>query len=162
MVLFYFSSATYFGHSTILKPEALICYIEHFALSVYIYSGISWIGFSLCYLSIKVVHMCELQFVRPHVLSPKPIYKFKLDFVRRTYTEISSGLWGVKRGRCLELTTFPPSVSRLSNKVRSLTSRNRISLHGLLRDSFSFKYIILIRRLLAHWTPCVMCLLAIS
>jgi hypothetical protein len=41
--------------------------------------------------------------------------------------------WGVKGGRCVGLTTLPPSVSRLSRQnVGALTSHNPMGLHGLL------------------------------
>jgi hypothetical protein len=41
--------------------------------------------------------------------------------------------WGKERCRCIGLTTLPPSLSRLSNNVGSLTSHNAICFHG---DSF--------------------------
>jgi hypothetical protein len=41
---------------------------------------------------------------------------------------------GVKGGRCVRLTTLPPSVSRLSKEnVGSSTSHNPVGLHGLLQ-----------------------------
>jgi hypothetical protein len=39
--------------------------------------------------------------------------------------------WGVKYGRCVGLTTLPPSVSRLSKNVGASTSRNPRGLHDL-------------------------------
>jgi hypothetical protein len=45
---------------------------------------------------------------------------------------------GVKSGRRVELTTLPPSVSRISENVGASTSRNPKGLHGLYRDNFTF------------------------
>jgi hypothetical protein len=45
---------------------------------------------------------------------------------------------GVKCGGCIGLTNLPPSVSRLSNNVGSLTSHNPIGLQGLLRGYLYF------------------------
>jgi hypothetical protein len=54
-------------------------------------------------------------------------------------TEMSTrNLPGGKNGRCVGLTTLPPSVSRMSENVRASTSRNVKDLHGLYRDNFNF------------------------
>jgi hypothetical protein len=45
---------------------------------------------------------------------------------------------GLKCGRCVELTTLPPSMSRCLASVGSLTFHNPIGLHGLLRELLYF------------------------
>jgi hypothetical protein len=45
---------------------------------------------------------------------------------------------GVKSGQRVVLTTFPPSVSRMSENVGASTSHNPKGLHGLYRDNFTF------------------------
>jgi hypothetical protein len=49
---------------------------------------------------------------------------------RNEYQESS---WGVKGGRCIRLTTWPPSVSQLCREnVEASKSHNPVGLHGLL------------------------------
>jgi hypothetical protein len=47
-------------------------------------------------------------------------------------------LGSTKSGRRVGLTTLPPSMSRMSEYVGALTSRNPKGLHGLCRDNFTF------------------------
>jgi hypothetical protein len=44
---------------------------------------------------------------------------------------------GGKRGQCVGLTTLPSSISRMSENVGALTSRNPKGLHGLYRENFT-------------------------
>jgi hypothetical protein len=44
---------------------------------------------------------------------------------------------GVQSGRRVGLTTLPPSMSRMSEYVGALTSRNPKGLHGLYGDNFT-------------------------
>jgi hypothetical protein len=50
-----------------------------------------------------------------------------------------------KGGRCVGLTTLPPSVSRMSENVGASTSRNPKGLHSLHKDNFTlslpFRYL---------------------
>jgi hypothetical protein len=56
-------------------------------------------------------------------------------------TEMSTrNLPGVKSGRCVGLTTLPPSVGRMSENVGASTYRNPKGLHGLYRDKFTCYY----------------------
>jgi hypothetical protein len=45
---------------------------------------------------------------------------------------------GGKSGRRVGLTTLPPSMTRMSENVGALTSRNPKGRHGLYRDNFTF------------------------
>jgi hypothetical protein len=50
---------------------------------------------------------------------------------------MSTGIFlGVKRGRRVGLTTLPPYMSRMSENVGALNSRNPNGLHGLYRDTY--------------------------
>jgi hypothetical protein len=42
-------------------------------------------------------------------------------------------LWGLEGGRCVSLTTSPPSVSQLFRNVGASTSHNPMDFHGLLQ-----------------------------
>jgi hypothetical protein len=53
---------------------------------------------------------------------------------RNEYQESS---WEVKSGRRVGLTTLPPSMSRMSENVGGLTSRNPKDLHGLYKENFT-------------------------
>jgi hypothetical protein len=44
---------------------------------------------------------------------------------------------GVKSCQRVGLTTWPPSMSRISENVRASTARNPKGLHGLYRDNFT-------------------------
>jgi hypothetical protein len=63
---------------------------------------------------------------------------------------------GVKSGGRVGLTTFLPSVSRMSENEGATTSRNRKDLHGLYRDNFTFTFYeghvkIVFSLLMNHW-----------
>jgi hypothetical protein len=52
----------------------------------------------------------------------------------QSLTEMSTrNLPGGKSGRCVGLTTLPPSMSRMSENEGASTSRNPKGLHGLLQ-----------------------------
>jgi hypothetical protein len=54
-------------------------------------------------------------------------------------TEMGPGIFlGVKSGRRVELTTLPPSVSRMSENLVASTSLNPKGRHGLYRGNFTF------------------------
>jgi hypothetical protein len=54
-------------------------------------------------------------------------------------TEMSTGIFlGVISGRCVRLTTLPPSVNRMSENMGASTSRKPKGLHGLYRENFTF------------------------
>jgi hypothetical protein len=46
----------------------------------------------------------------------------------------------VKSGRCMRLTTLPPSVSRISENFGASTSRNPKGLYSLYTDNFTSYY----------------------
>jgi hypothetical protein len=87
---------------------------------------------------------------RPPVPVPDEVYFFKLSNPSsctmalgstQPLTEMSTGnLLGIKSGRHVRLTTLPPSMSRMSENVRTSTSCTPKGLHGLYRDNFTFNY----------------------